>query len=276
MNILLATAVLDSGFANVQRIVATVVSDEGLVTVEMYLQSSVVEIPRTGSVYLAPDVLINFAGSKFVIDGRDHDIFGNPLPGPRRFGLSTSEGAVPGANAAALLAQIPTKFHDQIIGTGPTPSVAENAGQDVDINALVDQFRANHTDELAPGTYNSLAMGDLLLGDIPVTFAGGDLHLTGNGGGAGVLCVDGNLRITGQFQFTGLILVRGDVMLTGGGSNVHVIGATIIGQSLNALDEADLSVRGNADLLYSSQVLDIVQTVLNAQPSYEGVYYDEN
>ena len=86
-----------------------------------------------------------------------------------------------------------------------------------------------------------------------------------------MLVVDGNLTITGQFTFRGLILVRGDLMLTGGGSRISVIGSTIIGQSLNALDEADLSVRGNADLLYSNQVLDAVQTVLDAKPSYEGV-----
>ncbi|MCZ6793433.1 MAG: hypothetical protein O7J95_07450, partial [Planctomycetota bacterium] len=275
-NILFATAVLDSGFANVQRIVATVVSDEGLVRVEKYLQSQVVQIPRSGSVYLAPGVLLNFQGSRFRVDGRDHDVFGNRVPGPQQYGLSTAVAGNPGDNAAALLAQIPAPFQDQINGRGGDPSIGEDAGGDVDIDALVDQFRANNTNELIPGTYTDLVSGNIFAGDIPVTFSGGDLVLAGNGGGAGVLVVDGNLMITGRFTFHGLIIVRGDVMLTGGGTRISVIGSTIIGQSLNALDEADLSVLGEAELLYSSRVLDAVQSVLDTRPTYEGVYYDEN
>ncbi|MCZ6793880.1 MAG: hypothetical protein O7J95_09750, partial [Planctomycetota bacterium] len=108
LNILFVTAVLDSGFANVQRIVATVVSDEGLVRVEKYLQTKIVQIPREGAAYVAPDVLLNFQGSRFLIDGRDHDLTGALSGGPSTWGMATAPGATSGENATQVVSQIPS------------------------------------------------------------------------------------------------------------------------------------------------------------------------
>lgn len=64
-----------------------------------------------------------------------------------------------------------------------------------------------------------------------VTYVPGNLQLTGNSVGNGILIVDGDLDIHGGLQFYGLILVRGVIKFTGGGSqSTNVYGAVVAGQ----------------------------------------------
>ena len=73
---------------------------------------------------------------------------------------------------------------------------------------------------------------------------------------------------------SGLVLVMGDISLVGGGASIHTYGSTLVGQSLTAIDpESELTVAGNADLFYSSEVLMKIQDLLAAR--YSLVYYDE-
>jgi hypothetical protein len=51
--------------------------------------------------------------------------------------------------------------------------------------------------------------------------------LNGNGGGQGILLVDGNLQVQGRFKWTGIVIVRGTFSIagTGGGAGTKIIGA---------------------------------------------------
>jgi len=64
-----------------------------------------------------------------------------------------------------------------------------------------------------------------------VYYAPGNLKLTANSSGSGILIVDGDLEINGGLLFYGLILVRGTISFTGGGSQTtNVYGAVLAGQ----------------------------------------------
>jgi hypothetical protein len=64
-----------------------------------------------------------------------------------------------------------------------------------------------------------------------VTYVPGDLRITGDSHGSGILVVDGNLDIHGGLRFHGLIIVRGVIAFTGGGSDkVNIYGGIISGQ----------------------------------------------
>ena len=266
----LATYVISTG-PGVQRVVATAANADAMVTVESYAQAITATLPRSGALYVSPTVALDLKGGAFFIDGNDHNVDGTPGPGPARHGLGTSEGANPGDNSAGLLSQIDAQHYDQIVGLGADPSVGEVQG--VVFDDVYDGLRAAQTATLSAGTHTDPVLGDHASGDYPITFATGDVTLTGQGNGAGVLIVEGSLTLTGQFEFIGLILVRGDIVLKGGGAGVHVYGSVMVGESFTAVDPDSVGVTGQADILYSSEALSAVEGTMTG--GYTTVYYDD-
>lgn len=73
----------------------------------------------------------------------------------------------------------------------------------------------------------SLSGGSIELGTEQnplIVVAEGDLDLSGNGSGCGILIVKGNLDYSGGFNYDGLILVVGDGSVNVGGANKSIIG----------------------------------------------------
>ena len=146
----------------------------------------------------------------------------------------------------------------ETIVAGTTPAIVQNQPWPYDISGLIARF------QFAPGTvnaagtpYNYSCTGSppacgthagQTFGVPPsfpptppnnpsgtwndqVTYVPGNLQITGNSQGSGVLVVDGDLDIHGGLSFYGLILVRGVVSFTGGGSqNTNIFGAVLAGQ----------------------------------------------
>ena len=262
--------VADTATANVSRIVATATDNTASATVEAYARSTPSTIPRVGAVYVDPAVALDLKGNSFLIDGNDRNPDGTAGPDAAMPGITTFEGATPGVNQAALLAQIGAKQQDQVQGLGGAPSLGEDNSFNLD--TLVSDFQSRATHSLPTGTYSNPSIGNASTDDYRITYVSGDIHLTGTGQGAGVLVVDGNVTITGQFDFQGLIIVTGDIRLSGGGASVHVWGSTMINQSITMTDP-DLTVSGNAQLYYSSQALSNVEAALPS--SYTVLYYNE-
>jgi formylmethanofuran dehydrogenase subunit C len=85
-----------------------------------------------------------------------------------------------------------------------------------------------------------------------ITYVPGNVQLTGNAQGNGILIVDGDLDIHGGLNFYGLILVKGDIKFTGGGSNaVNVYGAVLAGQE----SYVDNTLGGSASIHFDSCAL---------------------
>ncbi|MBN1442701.1 MAG: hypothetical protein JXA90_08330 [Planctomycetes bacterium] len=268
------THVFDTGLSDVIRVVATASNPETSVSVEKHLKRAVATIPRVGAVYVAPGVVLDFKGNVFTIDGRNYSLDEALVGSGDLYGIATTEGANPGDNKVALLAQIPTLNHDQVIGIDGMPSLGETTEKGIE--EMIPQVVAAHTKELAPGSYSNVTLGDIRAGEIPVIYTKGDLLFAGQTTGAGILVVDGNVKISGQLHFDGLVIVRGDIILTGGGAGIHVLGSLMVTHSITAIDEAELTMSGNADILFSQEVLDIVEGALANTATYEGVYYNED
>ena len=88
--------------------------------------------------------------------------------------------------------------------------------------------------------------------------------------------------MSGDFDFRGVVLVRGDVRLTGGGQTVLVHGGLLVGNSITAIDAppddadpSEVTISGNADVFYSSEVLDAVYMLLNQRANYHPILYRE-
>jgi hypothetical protein len=91
-------------------------------------------------------------------------------------------------------------------------------------------------------------------GYFPILYAPGDLHLSSNTSGQGILLVNGNLKVTGGFSFYGPVIVRGDLDTqgTGGHFNGGVMAANV--------NLAQSTVLGNAVITFSSCILAQVLT----------------
>jgi hypothetical protein len=82
--------------------------------------------------------------------------------------------------------------------------------------------------------------------------------LQGNGGGQGIILVDGNLVIAGNFRWTGLIIVKGSTTLAGTASGPGSTGVKIVGglMSMNRLSPADTNtITGVSNITFSRCVI---------------------
>ena len=260
--------VTDTAYANVMRVISTATNGEATATIDTYVKRIPNTIPRVGAVFVDPAVVLDLKGSSFVMDGHDYDLAGKVTGLPPVHGLTTGAGSTPGENMTNLLAQIPAKAYDQVIGQGGEPSISETSG--VDVNDMFDQWTQMKTQEIVSGTYDTALMGSQ--SDLQVTYVSGDLHLTGNVQGGGVLLIDGSLTLTGEFTYWGLVIVRGDVRMAGGGGSKHIYGSLMVGESMTAMEE-DVTISGTADLNYSSEMLTRLDGLMRAE--FEVAYYKD-
>ncbi len=82
---------------------------------------------------------------------------------------------------------------------------------------------------------------------LPIVHVAGDLKLTGDGIGQGILLVDGNLQVTGEFEYFGVVIVMGDADFRGT-TNIH--GGLLVRNGVSASELAYL--RGGTEVQYSS------------------------
>ena len=82
---------------------------------------------------------------------------------------------------------------------------------------------------------------------LPIIHVNGDLKMTGNGVGQGVLLIDGDLQITGTFEFYGVVIVQGHADFRGT-TDLH--GGLLVRNGISADSESYL--RGGTTIQYSS------------------------
>ncbi len=218
--------------------------------IETLLRASVVTPTYQASVLINVDAPVFDSNSNaLIVDGREHDVNGVvDLTAPMLPAIASA------APAADLVAQInrPLNF----IGAGGTPSVAQVAPMDLD--ALVAQTTSAATIVVAHGTHSNVSWGTPTTAGVEIVYCDGDLHLSGNGSGAGYLVVDGDLVITGGFTWTGVVLVRGAARMSGGGSTKRIIGAMVVGEEVEAVESTtNVTLQGTVDMLYSTTATDL-------------------
>ena len=105
-------------------------------------------------------------------------------------------------------------------------------------------------------------------GDPKITYVEGSLQLRGRSSGTGILVVNGDIAVRGNFDFHGLIVVTGAAYFfdaeARGNTKIH--GAIIIGNPVSdPYENESLDLRGNVDIWYSSEGLDLAEQAMQGQ-----------
>jgi len=213
--------------------------------------SAHLELPGAAAYLDDASPLVDINGKAFEISGADHFIDGTLDPSrPEVWGLSSP------AVEEVIEDQLRANTVTSVTGVGDTPSVG---GMEVlDFDALLESARAATTVLIEPGTHTAGDFGEPTTEGVEVVRCTGDLHLSGNVSGAGILVVDGDLTITGEFTWVGIILVQGRVRLNGGGSTIRLIGTLAVDDEITD----SLTVAGTVDLFYSSDAQALAQKAM--------------
>ena len=143
------------------------------------------------------------------------------------------------------------------------PATPQHGTLDIDLAALVNQFKAGATTTLTAdvsgATYGSATNYVTVYANATATQADHELRLN-NVTGYGLLIVDGDLQMAGNLNWNGIIIVTGILTSTGGGSNNKNITGQIYSGS-SAL--GDTAISGNIDVAYNSCE---VKKTLSSQP----------
>jgi hypothetical protein len=151
----------------------------------------------------------------------------------------------------------------QVRGDTPSPSIdisttygptqvaevvaqARNAAQIVVTNSRV-----------ASVTYGTVA------GPQYIVYREGDMRITGNSTGAGLLVVNGDLEIVGTMRWYGVVIVTGNFRCGAGTAQIH--GATVIGEQ-----GGDFDLRGTADLRFSREAIDLAVRLTGRYVAFNG------
>jgi len=163
--------------------------------------------------------------------------------------------------AANLSSKLTGAERTQVVGIGGTPSLGTTPAFDTD--ALVATARNAANLVLTNNTYGSYRFGSGASGQGYVAYRNGDLRLTGNTTGAGVLVVTGDLTLAGNFRFDGVVIVLGS--LNAGAGTADVYGAMILGPHA-----PELRVTGTFRLHYSDQAIQLANKLAGLYSTFNG------
>lgn len=216
--------------------------------------------PVPGSVYTESPMTFN--GNSFYIDGHDHNYTApyDTIPGAAPLsGISTS------INPTTISSALNAQQSDNVQGTGADPSVAASPVT-LDLPSMAASW-----DQMADITLNGNQTNPSTAGwgsvtptmNLKIVHVAGDLHISGNSSGAGVLIIDGDFTLSGTFNWDGVVLCLGNVAITGGGTAKQIVGALMVQGTINN----NSTVNGNIKLLYSSAMISQLNSLTHYQVS---------
>ena len=213
--------------------------------------------PVPGSVYAEGNM--NFNGNSFYIDGHDH----NPTaPYDTVAGATPLPGIASPSNATAITSALSNQQQDNVQGTGADPSV-RTSPLNLDLPAIAASWAQLADLSYPAGTSNPDMSTWGAIGDLKVVHVAGDLSVTGNGSGAGVLIVDGDFHLGGTVNYNGIIIVLGNVDIQGGGNAKNIVGGMMVQGTLTGTT----NVAGNVKLMYSSAMINQLYSLTRYQIS---------
>lgn len=209
------------------------------------------------------------SSNPFDMNGNDRS-GSNPMPGctvPVQ-AAKPAVGVLSPGDIPVAESTIPANRLNHYLGVGATPSVGDvssllpsTENTATNLNQLVANI-SQVANNVIQGPANSLTAAQLGSVSSPqITVVNGDLTLTGNNTGYGILVVTGTLTFSGNTGWRGIVLVVGQGnMVENGGGNNEFDGAVLVAKTLNAAGQP-LSTLG--------------QPILNWNGGGgNGVYYD--
>jgi len=202
--------------------------------------------------------MITSTGTPFSrISGFDTNMDGTPGPGAPVPGLSI---ASPGT-VAHLTSELDAFEQTKVIGAGAAPSLSVSAP--IDLPTLVAQLKNIANVVLTNNMYANFNFGDGPAGTANITLREGDLDFAGTSQGAGILVVTGDLNMKGDFRFDGVIVVLGEVSNSAGTAAVY-------GSILQGAAGGEIDTRGTFDLFYSSQAINLANSLSGRYVAFNG------
>jgi len=182
------------------------------------------------------------------IHGQDTNMDGTTGSAPELPGISVSN---PADSTTIVNDYAGTNF---IQGAGPEPSVSVSTDTTLDLQNVVALYESvadqtlTNCSSLSPGSESSPT----------IAYIDGDCSLSGNLSGYGVLVVDGSMTLRGKVRWHGVVIVVGtSTMEFDAAGTPAIYGGLLLGAPTT-----DLSMKGTADLYYSSEAIQMVQTGL--------------
>ena len=209
----------------------------------------------------SPSVEASFSGNSFAVSGLDHDLSGNATgSGEDRHGIAVADETA----RQSILDELSSNQEGNVTGQDPAPDVAI-AAPGLDVEGLVDLLLARAdliTLDADPGNQTVGSPSQPA-----VAYAPDGLDVQGNFEGYGILVVEGTFEEATEFRgnasWTGLVIVRGEDGAQAAfdmSGSVEVIGAVVLSSDTGAV----LDVGGSSSIRYSSEALQLAQSLLNA------------
>ena len=194
------------------------------------------------------------------IDGNNTNVDGTDGAGPDTFGLKIA----PPGTVDYLDSQLTGGERSRVDGLGPSPSLGLGSSA-IDLSTLVDQLKNSASMVLTSDEYSGLNFGDASA-DTPssmVTYREGNLTISGNSRGAGILVVTGDLEMKGNFRFDGVIIVLGAINNSSGN-------ATVYGSMVQGPAGGLILMKGTMDLYYSEQAIAVANSSAGNSVAFNG------
>jgi hypothetical protein len=189
------------------------------------------------------------------VSGFDTNINGTRAPAAGDVaGIATE----PPNDTAGLLSRYTRIGSSAVVGSPPFDTTATTYNLP-GVMATVQNSVGNY---VPPGTITT-NLGSAAAGSWQVSYCPGNLQVSGNMTGAGILLVQGNLTVTGTMRWDGLVVVLGDY--SSGGSSL-INGALIQGPGGRVIN-----VFGTSVVRYSSAALRNLPTLLRSGVAINGV-----
>ena len=213
--------------------------------------------PMPGAMYIASENVSNVRiNGNITVSGYDHDINGNAIKsGSDKLGIAVDNPA----DVPKILANIGGSA--TVEGTGGYPSV-NYVTNGFDWEAYAEDV-ANNPDIIITSQADLLNYSDLGTTLYPkTTFINGDIQISNDLTGCGIMVVNGNLKINDLFTYRGLIIAYKDSeIITELNGEANVYGGMIV-----AGKSADLKIsNGTFDLFYSLEALQTIATLLKTR-----------
>lgn len=252
-----------------------VIESEGFSTknekrrVEAEVELWELQLPPTLVYIDDPKMDVDFTGNTSLLDGKDTNPNNTPGPGPHVPAM-----LVPRWETRTIIIE-DLKDHqcDQVLGVGNmdggypcTPSVLD-LGNFNPTGFNPNKFRTKDFPKLETLINNRIVGGNYdgteMIGapdNYLITLCTGDIHITGQFNGFGVLIVDGDLDITGQGCWYGVIIVKGRyVKMAGGGNGFHLYGTLMCMGQATFADDVEFNFYGASQSAYSTYTVNKVQ-----------------
>jgi hypothetical protein len=249
--------------ANQVRITATCVvggvTERSIALLQQGEGLPIPEVDGTMGIF-TENLSLSVSGSAFLISGNDTNADGT----------AGAEASLPGmavSNLAAyneILSSLNAAQQARVQGAGVSPSVLLDPTMDgAALQTFFDNIIAN-PDQYYPGNHTASGAGSLGTPEDPQIIVVDGVLDVRNATGAGILVITetGSLDCRGNFDnYQGLVLIQGNADMTRG--NIKIIGAMMFGGDNPSL-EIDIDFRGNVQIQYSSQTLQVAQNLANS------------